>query len=164
MAPISLQPHSCGHCGKCIIDEWGRRNKDYGEEDRREEKDFVHFDCTLSDISIAHADGCSFCTWLLDKEWIHRSATVDKILAEKNLPEDHPYRGLLDALAEASIRRDGWLPPPNPVNPLRRYIAEDGEHQLGALRLVCFFYRQLEIRFCGLWDTVACHIVVSHTE
>ncbi len=64
-----MKAHSCQHCQRLVIDlaDSRRRLRDLGLE-RRGGQDRVLFDVTIGDICVADADGCSFCTWLLDAE------------------------------------------------------------------------------------------------
>jgi hypothetical protein len=121
MAPVPLQPHSCRHCQGLAIDI---RRRSQPDREQGEEKNFAYFQCHISNILVAAMDNCGFCRWLLDEEWIHRSGLVDKVYAESNLPEDDIFRSVIDAVAEASIRINERLPPPNPRNTLRHFAEE----------------------------------------
>jgi hypothetical protein len=158
MAPVPLKPHACPHCGRLLIDP----SKPTTNIDCGEEKNFIHFDFFFPDILAGSSDNCSLCTWLLDTEWIHRSATVNEVYRYRNLPKEHPSRKVIDGVAEASIRQDNWMPPPNLANTLRRYHADQEGDPLDKLRLACF-YHNLDIRFFGLWDPVA-HCMIYRTR
>jgi hypothetical protein len=153
MAPIKLHPHSCEHCQRLIVNESQRANANRDGE----EKNFVHFNFTTSDIIAGDADGCSLCTWLLNEEWIHRSAIVDPVFTETRVHAG--YEAVLAAVAEASIRIDEKMPPTNPDNTLRRFYAQTGAEEMVNLRLAYFCNDNLVIKFFGLWNTVARHMV-----
>lgn len=153
MAPIEINPHSCDFCRKIVINEAQVVNKDRGEE-----RNFFHFDVLLADILTGDGSDCSLCTWLCDTEWIHRSATVDKILYRPGFPPESNNNPVLAAVAEASIRQEQWLPPPEPQNTLRKYCSENKGTGL-RLRLACFLPDHLEIKFFALWDPEKAHIV-----
>jgi hypothetical protein len=154
MAPVSLQSHACPYCRRLLIDPSRPTNSARGEE-----KNFIHFDFFFPDILAGSSDNCSLCTWFLDEEWIHRSATVNEVYARRNIAENSPERQVLDALAEASIRQDVWMPPPNPAYTLRRCHAEQEGDPLDKLRLACFFHEYLDIKFFGLWDPVTYRMI-----
>jgi hypothetical protein len=80
---------------------------------------------------------------------------VNEVYRSRNVTEDSPYREVIDAVAEASIRQDSWMPPPNLANTLRRYHTEQEGDPLDKLRLACFFHDNLDIKFFGLWDPIA---------
>jgi hypothetical protein len=63
MAPIQLEPHSCQHCRRLVINE-----EQVVDKERGEEKNFHHFEFFLSDIITGSVDDCALCTWLLDAE------------------------------------------------------------------------------------------------
>jgi len=153
MPPIPLEPHSCHYCQRFLINENQVVNQERGEE-----RNFYYFDFFLPDIITGDADGCSFCTWLLDAEWIHRSATVNEVLARRGTIKEG-YETVLDAVAEASIRQDSWLPPLMPTNTLRKYCLEDEIDGIARLRLGCFFHGCLDIKFFVLWDLEEAHVV-----
>ena len=156
MAPVPLQPHSCYHCQRLVVKT---RDRPQYNGDAGEEKNFEYFQYNIPNILVAAGDNCRFFQWLLDEEWIHRSVVVDKVYSESNLPEDDIFRSVLDAVAEASIRINEQLPPPNPGNTLRRFAEEHKGGQLNGLRLACFLYSKLYIRFFGLWDPIVKHMV-----
>ena len=149
MAPILLQPHSCHHCQKLLIDEHKPVNKTDGEE-----KNYVHFDYTVSDIPAAALDGCSFFTWLLDEEWVHRSAIVDAF-RERALRTRGSLGVLLKAIESATVRIGHTMPAPNAANTLRRNIEDSEDDRLDSLRLICFLKSSRDIEFFGLWDPVS---------
>ncbi|KAK4208857.1 hypothetical protein QBC37DRAFT_64223 [Rhypophila decipiens] len=76
MAPLSLDPHSCRHCRRFVVDT---DSSPILESDRT--KPFVFFDVELADLPTAADDNCEFAKWLLDSEWIHRStfASLDGV-------------------------------------------------------------------------------------
>lgn len=154
MAPIEINPHSCEFCQKIVINE--ARATDDG---RGEAGNFCHFDFLLIDILNGDANDCSLCTWLCDTEWIHRSATTNEILQRRGVSSEDPNYRVIAAVAEASIRQEQWLPPPEPQNTLRKCCSEGGGTIEEKLRLVCFLPDHLEIRFFALWDADNAHIV-----
>ncbi len=154
MAPVSLKPHSCQHCARVVLDENARPTN----SQRGEEKNFFHFEFFTPDIVAGAVDGCSLCEWLLDQEWIHRDATVREILPRTHHAPGTAGYGVLAAVAEASIRQDEWMPPPQPTNTLRKICSEDGGAPFDNMRLACFFH-DYEIRFFGLWDPTRHHMV-----
>ena len=153
MAPILFNPHSCQRCQSLVIDDESRPPR----EDEGEGHNYIHFNFATSDIITAEADGCSFCKWLLDTEWVHRSSLVNEVFSNSNVPEgDSGYR-VIAAVAEASIRHDQWLPPSNPANTLRKYLLDDHEAS-NDLKLICF-YHETEVKFFALWNGEKKHIV-----
>src|ERR1700761_8377341 len=123
MPPVPLNPHSCQRCQSLIIDQESRPP----HEDRGEGHNYIHFNFLIADIVTAAADGCSFCRWLLDTEWVHRASMVDQVLGKNPVSEsDSNYKVIL-AVPEASIRQDVCLPPPNPATTLRKYLADNQE-------------------------------------
>jgi hypothetical protein len=153
MAPTKLQSHSCEHCQRLIVDESQRAKASPDGE----EKNFIHFNFTASDIVAGDADGCFLCTWLLDEEWIHRSAVVDPLFKETRVAAG--FEAVLAAVAEASMRIDERMPPMNPDKTLRRFYAQRGAEGMVDLRLAYFCNDNLVIKFFGLWNTVARHMV-----
>jgi hypothetical protein len=156
MAPVPLQPHSCRHCQRLVIDI--RRHS-------KPDIEFVHFQFNMLEILAAATDNCRFCQWLLDKEWVHRvavgSAVVDKLLAESNKPQHILPPSVFGVLVEHAFRDSQQLPPPNPRNTLchlaeeyNRLLSGSGASQFDDLTLACLLYQGLEIRFFGLWDPV----------
>ncbi|KAM7187235.1 HET domain containing protein [Rhypophila sp. PSN 637] len=69
MAPLSLSPHSCRHCRRFVVDP---ESSPILDSDSTEPS--VFFDVQLADLPTAADDNCDFAKWLLDSEWIHRSA------------------------------------------------------------------------------------------
>jgi hypothetical protein len=158
MAPVPLQPHSCAHCQRLVIDIRGHPRPDI---------DFAHFQFNMRDILAAAADDCRFCQWLLDEEWVHYLALADAICRGSNNPQAVLPPSVFGIVMEIAIRNDDRLPPPNPRSTLshlaeehRRVLFGSGAGQFHDLTLACFPYQGLEIKFFGLWDpfarTMAC--------
>jgi hypothetical protein len=137
-----------------MIDETKKRKTQESDKDDM----YVHFDFNCLDILAGAADGCSFCKWLLCTEWIHRSVTVDETY--KYAVDIKPgYEGVIDALAESSIRVDSYLPPPEPANTLSKYYTDNGKADMDHLELVYFMKDLLELQLFGLWDVKKRHLV-----
>ncbi len=69
------------------------------------------------------------------------------------------YEGVLDALAESSIRVDSYLPPPKPTNTLSKYYTDNGKADMDHLELAYLIKDLLEIPLFGLWDANKRHLV-----
>ena len=157
MPPLALDPHSCEHCQQLRIDETKKRKRQ--NDDNSSEKDIykqLNFSCQK--IFAGATDGCSFCKWLLDTEWIHRSVTIEETY--RHATNVRPgYERVVDALAESSICIDDYLPPPDPANTLSKYYANNKKEGMDDLTLVCTFEQHMDIRLFGLWDMKKKHIV-----
>ncbi|RSL54077.1 hypothetical protein CEP54_010094 [Fusarium duplospermum] len=143
----NLRPHSCTTCQRLILDE---RPRSGPRTQQGEEHNFIHFDFTFSDI-IAAPNECQFCVWLLGEEWIHRSTIVDKVLLGREISENDPESAVKCAVAEAFIRHDSLLPPPDPTKTLRNWADLQGHNVLDNLKLACF-YHELRMKFFVLWN------------
>jgi len=159
MSPITLQAHSCQHCQKIVLDESSRPRKDGPGGD----KEYLYPDFSVPEIVSAALDGCSFCTYLMDEEWIHRRSIVEQAsLWHDDIGRIGNIAGssrIIDLFAKGWICGNESTMPPSPANTLRRIVAEDEPQWLETLRLAVFL-RDCEITFFGLWDTTA-HEVVS---
>jgi hypothetical protein len=141
-----------------VIDETAKR-EEKDQESTNEVDMYTFFNFTYQNIIEGAADDCSLCKWLLETEWIHRSATVDEYynVSGKNIKPG--YEKVLDALAESSIRHDYYLPAPNPENILSKYYTGNGNDDMDNLRLVCTFREHMDIQLFGLWDMDKGHLV-----
>jgi len=137
-----------------MIDETKKRKTQDSDKDDM----YVHFDFDCLDILAGAADDCSFCKWLLYAEWIHRSVTVDENYKHA-ININAGYEGVIDALAESSIRVDSYLPLPEPANTLSKYYTDNGKADIDHLELVYLIKDLLEIPLFGLWDANKRHLV-----
>jgi hypothetical protein len=115
----------------------------------------------------AATEGCAFCDWLLDDQWIHRSGTVNRYISiiGPTPPPDDPSREAHDAIIEAAIQVDPEFPAANPNNSLRHLIKGDrkifenltlaAEAHNGPGALIDI----IELRSFILWDSSAEHVV-----
>jgi hypothetical protein len=158
MPPLALDPHSCEHCRQLRIDETTKRKrKRLDDENSSQEDKYMQLNFNCRKITVGATDGCCFCKWLLDTEWIHRSVTVNETYRHATNVKPG-YEIVIDALAESSIRIDDYLPPPDPANTLSKYYA-DNKKDMDDLTLVCTFENHMDIRLFGLWDLNKQHLV-----
>lgn len=158
MPPLALDPHSCGHCQQLKIEETTKRKRQGSDSNSEKEDTYKQLNFSCRKIVAGATDGCSFCKWLLDTEWIHRSVTVDETYRHATHVKPG-FQSFIDAMAESSIRMDFYLPPPNPANTLRKYYTENRKENMDDLTLVCTFEKHMDIRLFGLWDLKKRHLV-----
>jgi len=154
MAPVQLNTHSCEHCQRIVLGKHLVESKNH-HKDKDEDKALLHF--TFNDLRNGDEYGCKLCLWILDDECISRDDAVTWGVGNSQIDNSE--------MKEVLISSAMWIPsfyPSSPEKTLRAVLAQDADKFEGC----CLFlgtsergYDLLNIKFFGLWNNAAKHIV-----